>query len=198
MPWEKTFDIEEAVDQATEVFWAKGFHSASLADLLQAIGINKGSFYNAFGSKQKLFNRALVKYDRNKRKAMLDYLCTLDDPQKAIATLFDIMIEDSFERDGFKGCFLINTAMNLPNMVEEVSGIVKAGIEDFEVFFVDQLNLGIAREQFPSDMNVTLQAKALLASVAGLRTLSRGVFDKDSLYAIKHQSLQSIQYKVAA
>ena len=44
MPWEKTFDIDDAIARATEVFWAKGYEATSLADLLQAIGINKGSF----------------------------------------------------------------------------------------------------------------------------------------------------------
>ena len=55
MPWEKTFDIDEAIDRATEVFWAKGYEATSLADLIKATGVNKGSFYNAFGSKKKLF-----------------------------------------------------------------------------------------------------------------------------------------------
>ena len=60
MPWEKTFDVDVAIDRATEVFWEKGFESASLADLIKATGVNKGSFYNAFGSKKKLFTASLV------------------------------------------------------------------------------------------------------------------------------------------
>ena len=41
------------------MFWEKGFEPASIADLLEVTGLNRGSFYNAFGSKRQLFLRAL-------------------------------------------------------------------------------------------------------------------------------------------
>ena len=53
MPWETKFNIDNAIDQAINVFWAKGYKSTSLNDLLDAMEINKGSFYNTFGSKKK-------------------------------------------------------------------------------------------------------------------------------------------------
>ncbi len=62
MPWEKTFDIDEATDKAIEVFWKKGYEATSMSDLTQAMQINKGSLYNAFGSKKALFDRALARY----------------------------------------------------------------------------------------------------------------------------------------
>ena len=95
MPWEKSFDTNDAIKKATNVFWAKGYETTSLADLLKAIGINKGSFYNAFGSKKSLFIQSLDCYDREHRRKILDHLESLEDPVLAINTLFDTFISES-------------------------------------------------------------------------------------------------------
>ena len=46
------------------VFWQKGFEGASLADLTEAMGINRPSLYAAFGNKEKLFRLAMDRYGR--------------------------------------------------------------------------------------------------------------------------------------
>ncbi len=44
------------------VFWAQRYEGASLADLTQAIGINRTSMYAAFGNKENPFRQALKLY----------------------------------------------------------------------------------------------------------------------------------------
>lgn len=51
MPWEKNFNTDLALQQAMKVFWDKGYDATSMTDLTSAMGINKGSLYNAFGGK---------------------------------------------------------------------------------------------------------------------------------------------------
>src|SRR5262245_34969193 len=56
----RTFDREEAVRQARDVFWALGYEGATLADLQRAMGgITAPSFYAAFGSKEQLFREVI-------------------------------------------------------------------------------------------------------------------------------------------
>ena len=54
MPWEKSFEIQDAVDKAMQVFWEKGYVDTSIADLLKATGLKRSSLYNAFGDKRNL------------------------------------------------------------------------------------------------------------------------------------------------
>jgi AcrR family transcriptional regulator len=56
------FDTEEALDCAMHIFWRKGYVATTLADLTAAMGINRPSFYAAFGSKEALFRTALDRY----------------------------------------------------------------------------------------------------------------------------------------
>jgi AcrR family transcriptional regulator len=56
------FDKDTALARAMEVFWAKGYEGASMADLTGAMGIASPSLYAAFGSKEALFREALARY----------------------------------------------------------------------------------------------------------------------------------------
>ncbi|MFE2939816.1 TetR/AcrR family transcriptional regulator [Streptomyces sp. NPDC059255] len=58
----REFDIDQALERAMRVFWARGYEGASLAELTGAMGITKTSMYAAFGSKEQLFRKALQRY----------------------------------------------------------------------------------------------------------------------------------------
>jgi AcrR family transcriptional regulator len=58
----RTFDIEKAIDIATELFWKKGYEQTSVADLTEDMGIAPPSFYSAFESKDGLFRKVIHHY----------------------------------------------------------------------------------------------------------------------------------------
>ena len=58
----RQFDVDEALDRALEVFWARGYEGATLPELTRAMGINRPSLYAAFGNKEQLFRKALDRY----------------------------------------------------------------------------------------------------------------------------------------
>jgi AcrR family transcriptional regulator len=59
----RSFDINEALNRALEVFWRKGYEGTSISDLTHALGINPPSLFAAFGSKEDLFRQALDRYE---------------------------------------------------------------------------------------------------------------------------------------
>ena len=66
-----------------------------MADLIAGTGITRGSLYNAFGGKEQLFIKSLQKYDRDNRGALLAELEALDDPMRAIATMFEVIVSQT-------------------------------------------------------------------------------------------------------
>ena len=58
----REFDSDEALDQALNAFWLKGYAATSMTDLLAAMGLSKSSFYDCFGSKREVLLAALSRY----------------------------------------------------------------------------------------------------------------------------------------
>lgn len=50
------YDNEQILQKAQQVFWTKGFTATSLEDLLKAMEIGSGSFYNAFKGGKKNYS----------------------------------------------------------------------------------------------------------------------------------------------
>jgi AcrR family transcriptional regulator len=58
----REFALEDALDQAIEVFWRQGYEGTSLDDLTSAMNISRPSLYAAFGNKEETFKRAVERY----------------------------------------------------------------------------------------------------------------------------------------
>ena len=70
----RQFDAEKALDQALEVFWARGYEGATLPELTKAMGINRPSLYAAFGNKEDLFRKALDHYQTGPQSFLAEAL----------------------------------------------------------------------------------------------------------------------------
>lgn len=58
----REFCRDEALDKALDAFWKRGYEGTTLAELTEAMGINRPSLYAAFGSKEELFRLAVDRY----------------------------------------------------------------------------------------------------------------------------------------
>ena len=56
------FAEDAALEAAMRVFWEQGYEGATLADLTEAMGINRSSLYASFGDKEALFRLAIARY----------------------------------------------------------------------------------------------------------------------------------------
>ena len=56
------FDEDAALEAAMRVFWEKSYEGATIADLTEAMGINRSSMYAAFGAKESIFHRVMKRY----------------------------------------------------------------------------------------------------------------------------------------
>ena len=88
----RAFDMDEALDQALNVFWAKGYEGTSIADLTAAMGINPPSLYAAFGNKETLFRKALDRCEA-RRGEIFDEAFTAPRARVAIERLLTGMAE---------------------------------------------------------------------------------------------------------
>jgi AcrR family transcriptional regulator len=59
----REFDIDSALERAMKLFWRQGYEGTSLTDLTRELELTRPSLYAAFGSKERLFLRALDLYE---------------------------------------------------------------------------------------------------------------------------------------
>ncbi|MEM8795852.1 MAG: TetR/AcrR family transcriptional regulator [Pseudomonadota bacterium] len=111
-----TFDPEKALEAAMHVFWRDGYDLASLATLQEAMGIQRGSLYQEFGSKKELFLKA---FDR--------YVTLFVDPGIAILTGVEGTGRERIRRffdlispDETRGCLLCNSAAGAAGTDDDV------------------------------------------------------------------------------
>lgn len=79
---QRGFNKDVALEKAMFVFWQNGYPGTSLADLTNAMGINKPSMYSAFGNKEELFNQTVELYLNKYGMVHMAHLLVENEPLK--------------------------------------------------------------------------------------------------------------------
>jgi len=104
----RKFNEQTALQAAMEVFWAKGFVGASLADLTKSMNINKPSMYSAFGNKETLFIKATQHYIEHNMQAHISALSTSDKPLKTrLKNYMMSIVTMQCSTEQPRGCYLV-------------------------------------------------------------------------------------------
>lgn len=169
------FERDEVLTRAMHAFWARGFEATSVADLVQATGINRASMYNAFGSKEGLFLAALDHYvDRVNRQR----IAVLHDPdlaaRTAIRRFFDGLVDFSLGEGKRLGCLLTNTAIELGAKNKDIELRLAGVFSRVQGAFEEVVRRGQRTGEIPADKDPLAVSRFLVATVHGLRVLGRG------------------------
>jgi AcrR family transcriptional regulator len=108
----RAFDRERALRRAMEIFWAKGYDGAALADLTAAMGINPPSLYAAFGSKEALFREAAALYQTTEGSEIWDRLSQGATARGAIESYLRASAQVFTRPDKPHGCLIVLGALH--------------------------------------------------------------------------------------
>ena len=92
MPRTIDFDYDRALEQATAVFWRHGYAGTSVRDLLKAMGIGEGSFYNTLGSKKALYVRCLELYAETEGRRRIFALTSAPTAAEGVRAMFAALL----------------------------------------------------------------------------------------------------------
>ena len=173
MPWEKSFDADDVLTKAMHAFWSRGYEATSISDLVDCMGINRGSLYATFGDKRSLFIQALKQYGKIHLHDWIAALTRAHGPRGAIIAAFDRAIATVVEDGSRDGCLLINTALELSPHDEEVSGFIGDCLVEMETFFRDRIERGQAAGEIPDHVSPVDTARSLLSLFVAIRVFSR-------------------------
>ncbi|PEW71391.1 UNVERIFIED_ORG: TetR family transcriptional regulator [Bacillus cereus] len=174
----REFDEEKALDAAMQLFWEKGYAATSLSDLTAKMEIQKPSLYSAFGDKEGLFEAALRRYTNLHAANIRIKLQNEQSVKEAIRAFFEDMVEEEYKKDFSKGCFCINTMVELAPHNEKFEVLTREHQMYLTVIFQELITKGIRSGELQNDLNAKAVAQTLVTSLIGLTVLMKSRPDR--------------------
>lgn len=178
----KSFEPEDAVLAARDLFWERGYDGTGIRDLEAALGIGRKSLYDTFGSKRGLYLRALNKYGDTVIQRICDGLER--EGSSAFKNLERVLskMQEHHGRPGSLGCLLGVAMAQTRSEDDELAAVLRDVLERlgdaFEVCLRQAQEDGSVRVDIrPKDAAAHLvalsQGIALMGRVAAARTRTR-------------------------
>ncbi len=174
----KVFDEDEVLNKAMDLFWEKGYNGTSAQDLVDQLGISRSSLYDTYGDKYQLFKEALLQYRKRLAGRMIEMIDQSTDAEKTMKDIFQYVVSSSLQKKLSKGCFMVNSAIELAPHNSEVANIINANNEDIENAFFRLIKKGQEAGQFSKDQTARALARFVFNSISGLRVASKSTTDK--------------------
>ena len=179
----REFDHDDVLRIAFDQFWRKGVRGTSLSDIARDAGVQRGSLYNAFGSKEALFLAAYERY-ASEYLASLEKVLDSGTLRARLTAYFDAAIRNFRSGSPPRGCPTTRWLMELgsvegdgldenarqafADLVARITGLVQ-----------DALSEGAARGEFKGDAESA--ALHIVTVTRGLAVLERAFGDEGRL-----------------
>jgi AcrR family transcriptional regulator len=167
----RAFDRDEALARAIEVFWSKGYESASLADLTKAMRINPPSLYAAFGDKESLFIEAVQRYHETVRQTC-PYACEAT-ARAAVERLLTELAALFTDRSHPAGCLAVmamvtagTTSARLRKLLAEERAAARARLRE-------RIQRGVKEGDVPAGTDVAALTEFFGAVIMGMSLFAR-------------------------
>ena len=178
MPAQIRFDYDRAIDRATRLFWKKGYSRASLRELLQAMAIGEGSFYNTFKSKKRLFVECLKHYNGTVSRRRLDALLEPASAKEGIRSFFRTVLDELDDPKTPAICLLAGSISPDVLADRELNRYVLGEMETFSQAFVERLQSAKKAGELPAEFDVEVASQLILTYLQGLFRVIRVLHDR--------------------
>ncbi len=157
---------------AMEVFWHKGYEGTSVQDLLEGMGINRGSMYDTFGDKRSLFLEAIGHYRQTVAAPLIETLNGAGSPLGNIRRTLSEFAELAAS-DGGRGCLVTNTTVEIAPQDAEIAKAMKSALIAVEEAFRKALSRAVERGELGRRTDARCLARFLANTLHGLVVLSK-------------------------
>lgn len=180
----REFELDEAVRKAMGVFWDRGYHDASLPDLLEGMDLSRGSFYKAFVDKRGVYLRALDAYIEDAIRTVVETLHSNPSPKAAIRQAFSQQVDSSSGKEGLRGCFVVLAAVEMLPGDEEVSSRISRLFRRLQDLYAGTIIRAQAVGEIDSGLDERTLARFLVSQIQGMRVLGKAGADREQTRAV--------------
>lgn len=166
MPRPKTFDVDDVLDRAVDLFWVQGYAATSMEDLVNHLGINRGSLYSTFGSKQELYERALERYLTTGQDRFAQMI---SDPAIPLRDAVKALLTSAATKTDHRGCLLVNTTMERNATDERSLHMTSQGFDDLRAILIGTFES--RPDELANGLTPDRAADLVLVAAQGLRVI---------------------------
>jgi TetR/AcrR family transcriptional regulator, transcriptional repressor for nem operon len=185
----KEFDTDEILGKAIDLFRDKGYNGCSMQDVVDGLGLSRSSIYETWGDKRQLFLEALKKYLREGMATLKENLNKTTDVRHGLKKVFESILPCSPEDPLQKGCFLVNSVVELVAHGPDIADMVKVNREEVEEILCQAIRKGQGFGQFSPLLDPLSMARFFYTSLSGIRVMVRSGTDRKALEDIIRVSL---------
>lgn len=156
----RSFDRDDALASAVELFWRSGYDATSVAMLTAAMGVTPPSLYAAFGDKHRLFEEASARYFQRTCEG-LDRAVELPTAREAIGRMLHDTARAHTDTATPPGCLML-TEPRLEAQREVLHQRVR-----------DRLDRGVRAGELPDTVDTDRFASFLVAVMRGMSGCAR-------------------------
>jgi TetR/AcrR family transcriptional repressor of nem operon len=187
----KEFDRDGAVAALMEEIWVHGFETCSVNSMSQKLGITRSSFYNAFGSREKLFAEILEIYRESvPGKGMFE----INDSRTVLGWVTEKLHEfcKFLEEDkSCRGCLAVSSIQEIVKKNDELEPILKEFFYQNTRHFEKIMSIAVERGEL-EDCDIRIKALSLQSMMMGLSEMSKIFRTKGELWSICQHSLKAL------
>jgi TetR/AcrR family transcriptional repressor of nem operon len=169
----KSYDRDELVGKAVEMFRDHGFAGTSAEMLVEGLGVNRYSLYAEFGSKQGLFDAALQRYDDEVLGRNFGPLESPGAGVREVRALLEFFGAAGKGPASGRGCLLCNTAVEFGPEDPSGAGFVQRYFERLSKAFHAALENARRDGDLHRSVDPREEASFFTASVLGLFVMVR-------------------------
>ena len=168
----REFDIDDATRDAMEVFWQNGFHATSLPDLIEGMGLTRGSIYKAYEDKRSIYLAALDTFI-DMRLERLENILAKSDKRAAIKELLRVTAKETAGAVGRKGCFSTAATIEMASVDVEVERRLSDFYATMESLLTAALDAGKHDGDITSPLSSASIARFLVCTIEGMNVLGK-------------------------
>lgn len=180
----REFDADVALDSAMRLFWTRGYEATSMADLVEATGLNRASLYAAFGDKEALFLKVLDRYGERFSARPLAALSEFESARDAVSHFLRRTAEHLTDARLPRGCLFSSAAADGAGGSETIARVVADGTARQETALYETLRRGQAGGSVPPSADLRAMARFYVGVAQGMALMARVSTDPSYIHDI--------------
>ncbi len=171
-----SFDRNEALKRAMELFWRKGYEPTGMTELLEHMGIPRQSFYNTFGSKEEILFEAIALYGITLQSMLRETIERGATPFEKIDCVFELWTQENPY-----GCFVGNCVAEFGVTRDRVAEAMDKQLLAIRGMLSPLFEDAIERGDIPAERDPVIAARTMLTYGQGLALMGKTTIDRVEL-----------------